>query len=98
VIFEVVQARLCAYLFADRKQEERVNMKAHAISLGIGTLVGVIYALLQVKSPAPPVIALLGLLGMLGGEQAVLMVRRVLQPTAAVAPSAAHNETRGAKS
>jgi len=32
-------------------------------------LVGVIYNLLNVRSPAPPVIALLGLLGILVGEQ-----------------------------
>lgn len=63
-------------------------MKPHVISLGVGVLVGVIYALLQVKSPAPPVIALIGLLGMLGGEQAVVMVRRALQPTPTLARSA----------
>jgi XapX domain-containing protein len=33
--------------------------------------VGLIYGLIRVKSPAPPVIALLGLLGMVLGEQAV---------------------------
>ncbi|MEO0679161.1 MAG: DUF1427 family protein [Pseudomonadota bacterium] len=45
-------------------------MKAYAVSLGIGLLVGVIYAVLNTRSPAPPVIALLGLLGMLLGETA----------------------------
>lgn len=44
---------------------------AYLISLGIGLLVGVLYALLGTRSPAPPVIALLGLLGMLVGETAV---------------------------
>ena len=44
-------------------------MKAYVLSLGIGILVGVIYALFQVRSPAPPVIALVGLLGILLGEQ-----------------------------
>ncbi len=44
-------------------------MKAYVVSLGIGILVGVIYALFQVRSPAPPVIALVGLLGILIGEQ-----------------------------
>ena len=44
-------------------------MKAYLWSLGLGLLVGVIYALFQVRSPAPPVIALVGLLGILIGEQ-----------------------------
>ena len=44
-------------------------MKAYLISLAVGLLVGVIYSLLNVRSPAPPVIALIGLLGILVGEQ-----------------------------
>ena len=43
-------------------------MKAYLVSLLLGLLVGVIYSLFQTKSPAPPLIALLGLLGMLAGE------------------------------
>lgn len=46
-------------------------MKPYLLSLGAGLLVGALYALLNVRSPAPPVIALLGLLGILIGEQAV---------------------------
>lgn len=46
-------------------------MKPYLVSLAVGLLVGVIYAVLKVKSPAPPVIALVGLFGMLVGEQAV---------------------------
>lgn len=46
-------------------------MKLNLVSFGAGILVGIIYALLQVRSPAPPAIALLGLLGMLIGEQVV---------------------------
>ena len=38
-------------------------MKVYLVSLGLGLLVGVIYALFNVRSPAPPVIALVGLLG-----------------------------------
>jgi XapX domain-containing protein len=53
-------------------------MKVYLLSLGAGILVGVIYALLQVRSPAPPVVALLGLLGMLIGEQVVPLARRAL--------------------
>lgn len=53
-------------------------MKLYALSLAVGVGVGVIYGLLQVRSPAPPVIALLGLLGMLAGEQVVASVRERL--------------------
>lgn len=44
-------------------------MKAYLIALGAGLLVGVVYSLLGVRSPAPPVIALVGLAGILLGEQ-----------------------------
>lgn len=53
-------------------------MKLYVISLAAGILVGVIYALLQVKSPAPPAIALIGLLGMLAGEQIVPVAKRLI--------------------
>jgi XapX domain-containing protein len=39
------------------------------VSFAVGLGVGVIYGLIRVKSPAPPIIALLGLLGMVFGEQ-----------------------------
>jgi XapX domain-containing protein len=52
-------------------------MKAYMMSLAIGTLVGVIYALFQVRSPAPPVIALVGLLGILLGEQIPPLIKQV---------------------
>jgi len=44
-------------------------MKAMLISFAVGLAVGVVYALLRVKSPAPPLGALAGLLGMVWGEQ-----------------------------
>src|SRR5258705_9466988 len=46
-----------------------MDMKGLFLSFVIGLGVGVIYALVRVKSPAPPIIALLGLLGMVIGEQ-----------------------------
>ncbi|MDF0546320.1 DUF1427 family protein [Sphingobium sp. H39-3-25] len=46
-------------------------MKPYLLSLGAGLLVGIIYSLLNVRSPAPPAIALIGLLGILLGEQAL---------------------------
>ena len=57
----------------------------YLISLGAGVLVGVIYGLLDVRSPAPPVVALLGLLGMLAGEQVVPVAKRLIsgQPISA---------------
>ena len=53
-------------------------MKMYVMSLGAGLLVGVIYGLLNVRSPAPPVIALVGLLGILAGEQVVPLVKRLI--------------------
>lgn len=44
-------------------------MKALIISFVVGLSVGVLYGLIRVKSPAPPIVALLGLLGMVLGEQ-----------------------------
>jgi XapX domain-containing protein len=46
-------------------------MKTMLISFAVGLLVGVAYALLRVKSPAPPLVALAGLLGMVWGEQLI---------------------------
>ncbi|MFM2043054.1 MAG: hypothetical protein RLY86_1630 [Pseudomonadota bacterium] len=53
-------------------------MKIYLVSLGAGVLVGIIYALMNVRSPAPPVVALLGLLGMLVGEQVVPLAKRLI--------------------
>lgn len=44
-------------------------MSSYFISMGAGVLIGLVYALLKVRSPAPPAVALAGLLGMLLGEQ-----------------------------
>lgn len=44
-------------------------MKAMLISFAVGGFVGLLYGVIRVKSPAPPIIALLGLLGMVIGEQ-----------------------------
>jgi XapX domain-containing protein len=59
-------------------------MKIYALSLGAGLLVGILYALINVRSPAPPIIALIGLLGILAGEQIPSLVKRVFdkQPVA----------------
>ena len=51
-------------------------MKVYLLSLGAGLLVGTVYSLLGVRSPAPPVVALIGLLGILVGEQVVPLAKR----------------------
>ncbi|WP_198370210.1 DUF1427 family protein [Roseomonas rosulenta] len=52
-------------------------MKLYLAALGAGLLVGVIYSLLNIRSPAPPVVALVGLLGILLGEQLLPLARRI---------------------
>jgi len=52
------------------KRQENA-MSVGLVSFAAGVLIGVMYALLKVRSPAPPAIALVGLLGMLMGEQLV---------------------------
>jgi len=52
-------------------------MRAYIFSLGAGLLVGIVYSLLGVRSPAPPVIALLGLAGILLGEQLIPVAKRI---------------------
>jgi XapX domain-containing protein len=54
-------------------------MRVYLLSLGAGLLVGVVYSLLNVRSPAPPVVALVGLLGILAGEQIIPMAKHVVE-------------------
>ncbi len=56
-------------------------MRLYVLSLGAGLLVGVIYSLLNVRSPAPPLVALVGLLGILAGEQMVPLAKQLLAGT-----------------
>ena len=44
-------------------------MKVLSVSFAVGLFVGVLYGVIRVKSPAPPIVALLGLLGIVLGEQ-----------------------------
>src|SRR5271170_3806382 len=55
------------------------DMRAYLLSLGAGLLVGIVYSLLNVRSPAPPVVALVGLLGILIGEQIIPVARHMLE-------------------
>jgi XapX domain-containing protein len=60
-------------------------MRIYLVSLGAGILVGLIYSLLGVRSPAPPLVALIGLLGMLVGEQVIPVGRQMLAGTSLAA-------------
>ncbi|WP_175969359.1 XapX domain-containing protein [Burkholderia sp. BCC0322] len=53
-------------------------MKPYISSLLAGMLAGAVYYLIGVQSPAPPTIALVGLLGILAGEQILPVARRML--------------------
>jgi XapX domain-containing protein len=64
------------------------SMRSYLASLIVGVAVGVVYGLVKVRSPAPPAIALLGLLGMLAGEQAVSLVKsRIFKSDATLSTS-----------
>jgi XapX domain-containing protein len=56
-------------------------MKAYIFSMLAGLLVGVIYSLIHVRSPAPPLVALVGLLGILAGEQIIPVGKQMLSGT-----------------
>jgi XapX domain-containing protein len=53
-------------------------MRSFAISFAVGLTIGLLYALLRVRSPAPPLIALVGLLGMALGEQLLPVLKTLL--------------------
>jgi len=53
-------------------------MRIYLLSLGAGLLVGLLYNLLNVRSPAPPLVALVGLLGILAGEQVIPLAKQML--------------------
>jgi len=67
-------------------------MRSFAFSLIAGLVVGIGYGLCGIRSPAPPAIALLGLLGMLAGERGVVFAlnhfgNQLYQTPAAEAPA-----------
>lgn len=70
-------------------------MRQFMSSLAIGIGVGIIYGLLRFRSPAPPLIALVGLLGMLVGEQAVSILRGYFDPAPAGAAAGSDTSRRG---
>jgi XapX domain-containing protein len=60
----------------------RPAVTAILVSLTMGLAVGIAYGLSGIRSPAPPLIALVGLLGMVLGEQAVTMTKDHFFPSA----------------
>jgi len=54
------------------------TMNIYLLSLGAGILIGAMYAFMKVRSPAPPGIALIGLLGMVLGQELLPMLRHWL--------------------
>ena len=53
-------------------------MKPYILSLLGGILAGAIYSLIRVRSPAPPMVALVGLLGIVIGTQIISTGRQLL--------------------
>lgn len=53
-------------------------MKIYLLSMGAGLLAGLLYSLIGVRSPAPPAVALVGLLGILLGEQMLPAAKRLI--------------------
>jgi XapX domain-containing protein len=58
-------------------------MKPYLYSLGAGLLVGIAYSVMGVRSPAPPAIALIGLLGILLCEHIIPLTQHIKHRSAA---------------
>jgi XapX domain-containing protein len=69
-------------------------MIGYLVSALMGVAVGVAYGLVEVRSPAPPLIALVGLLGMVVGEQAIDMAKRQFAPPAHTSTQQAPDHVR----
>ena len=54
-------------------------MKTYLFSFLLGCAVGVVYSLCRGKSPAPPIVALLGLLGMVFGESGYVWIQTLVR-------------------
>ena len=61
---------------------------SYLISLGVGLVIGLLYYLVRVQSPAPPLIALAGLLGIVIGEHAIPFVQAQIRTPDAQTQSA----------
>jgi len=63
---------------------------SYLISLAAGLVVGLLYWLFKVQSPAPPLIALTGLLGMVVGEHAIPIVKAHYFSVSAASETSVH--------
>jgi XapX domain-containing protein len=72
-------------------------MIGYLVSLVMGLAVGVAYGLVQVRSPAPPLIALIGLLGMVLGEQAIDVAKRHILPSPQASIEQSADDTLGSR-
>src|SRR6266567_4396448 len=68
-VTSVLGGWVATVLHSDSRAAGGIEMKVLFLSFVVGLGVGVLYGLIRVKSPAPPIVALLGLLGMVLGEQ-----------------------------
>ncbi len=64
-------------------------MKIYIMSTALGLIVGAFYALVNVRSPAPPPVALVGLLAIFVGQQAMAPLVARFHSATASAESAA---------
>lgn len=72
-------ARLLDWLHSRQPPEPPAeDSMSYLISLAIGIAVGLAYHFLDFRSPAPPLVALVGLLGMQIGENALPLLTRWL--------------------
>jgi XapX domain-containing protein len=70
---------------------------SYLISLGAGLVVGLLYYFSRVQSPAPPLVALAGLLGIVIGEHAIPFVQAQLHTPQAQTRAAAPEIVTAAK-
>lgn len=69
-------------------------MTAYLVSFLVGVVIGGIYHVMGVRSPAPPIIALLGLLGILLGESGLPLVKEKFFPKSSRNSEEKVNESR----
>jgi XapX domain-containing protein len=70
-----------------------VNVKIYIVSTVLGLIVGAFYALVNVRSPAPPPVALVGLLAIFVGQQAMAPLVARFHPAAISDRSAGSEES-----
>ncbi len=68
-------------------------MKIYIVSTVLGLIVGAFYALVNVRSPAPPPVALVGLLAIFVGQQAMAPLVARFHPASVSDRSAVSEES-----